>query len=160
MVESELKYSYVMTIAKEELLKLQESGKYVFHGTHKDLTEFIPQQAFNYDGENQTADGEPAVYASGYAEYAIFMAIITEENCPDGYWSGAGLQNGVLTFNATKETLNQLTDSARGWVYVFYKSDFEKRDDEGVEYVAYRTVIPIKKIAVTRVDLSKDIEIR
>ncbi len=149
-----------MTLAKEELLKLQQTGEYVFHGTHQNLTEFTPQQAFNYDGEKQTADGKPAVFASGYIEYAIFMALITEENCPEGYWSGAGLRHGSLSFNATQNTLDQLTDDAQGWIYVFDKDDFQKRDDDDVEYVAYHTIKPIQRIRVTKKDLPENIEVR
>lgn len=146
--------------SKESLLKLQETGLYVFHGTYKDLANFLPQQAFNYDGDNQTPDGEPAVFASEYADYAIFMAIISEKNCADGYWSGAGVNNENLSFSATQKTLNQLTDSAEGWVYVFNKDSFEKRDNDGVEYVAFTTVRPIKRIRVTKADLPENIEVR
>ncbi|MEX0918148.1 MAG: hypothetical protein WDZ93_03255 [Candidatus Paceibacterota bacterium] len=149
-----------MSEAKQELLKLQETERYVFHGTHKDLTEFRPQQAFNYDGVNQTADGTPAVFASGYVEYAIFMAIITEENCPAGYWSGAGTTDGVLKFNATQQTLDQLEDTASGWVYVFERKDFEKRDDVGLEFVTYEAVTPVQRIQVAREDLPSEIAIR
>lgn len=149
-----------MSPAKQELLKLQQTGEFVFHGTHKDLVEFAPQQAFNYDSEKQIVDGELAVFASGYAEYAIFMAIITEENCPEGYWSGAGVTNGSLSFNATQKTLDQLTDSAQGWVYVFDKADFEKRDDDNVELVAYHTVKPIKRISVRKGDLPENMAVK
>lgn len=149
-----------MSEAKNKLLELQETGKYVFHGTYKDLSEFEPQQAFNFDGVNRTVDGKPAVFASRYVDYAIFMAIINEMNCPKGYWSGAGTVEGVLKFNATQETLNQLYDSASGLVYVFNINDFEKRDNEGVEFVSYQTVIPIQKILVSRVDLPPKIELR
>lgn len=149
-----------MSEAKEELLKLEQNGQFVFHGTHRELDAFTPQQAYNYDGVEQTADGEPAVFASAFAEYAIFMAIITEENCPKGYWSGAGMINSRLVFNATQDTLDQLTDLSMGWVYVFNKNDFEKRDPDGIEYVAHAPVTPIKKVRVSKADLPEGIEIR
>jgi len=149
-----------MSEAKEELLKLQETGKYVFHGTHKDLTVLSPQQAHNYDGMNQTVDGDPAVFASSHAEYAIFMAIITEENCPQGYRSGTGMKDGILKFNATQKTLDQLKDSAKGWVYVFDRRDFEKRNNAETEYVAYHVVTPIKRIQVIKDDLPSNIEVK
>jgi hypothetical protein len=147
-----------MSQEKEELLELQTSGMYVFHGTHKELKQFIPQQAHNFGGKIQTKDGKPAVFASSFAEYAIFMAIITEENCPHGYWSGAGLGESLLTFKATEKTLEQLNESSSGWVYVFNKNDFTERDPEGFEYVSHTEVIPVTQIHVSKQDLPENIE--
>lgn len=135
------------------LMALQQTGIYVFHGTRIHLNELTPQQAHNHDGVNQIPDGKPAVFASNVADYAIFMAIINKENCPDGYLAGAEVVKGQLTFNATQKTLDQLQESAGGWVYVFNKADFNKRYAEGVEYLSNSSVIPVTKIRVTRNDL-------
>ncbi len=148
-----------MTDAKARLVRMEETGKFVFHGTHLELEEFTPRQAYNYDGVAETPDGEPAVFASGYADYAIFMAIVTAENCPKGYWSSAGTVDGVLKCRVTPETFEQLHESAAGFVYVFDRSDFVTRDGDEVEFVTHRTVKPIEKVRVSYADLPSNIAV-
>ncbi len=107
--------------------------------------------------EKNTPDGEPAVFASPFADYAIFMALINKENCPKGYRASVRSEEGVLIFRATQTTLSQLNEETTGFVYVFEKAKFEKRSDE--EWVSYSTVTPISKIQVYLTDFAPEIKI-
>ncbi len=147
------------TPEKQELLRLEATGDYVFHGSDSDIEEFEPRQAHNFiDGENHP-DGDPAVFASSVAEYAIFMALINKTNCPKGYRSGAEATNGRSTYRATRDTLDQLQNDAAGWVYVFDRGQFNSRKSEGIEYTSSTNVKPLEKIRVSRVDLPPNIDI-
>lgn len=149
-----------MSPAKEKLLMLEATGKYVFHGSESSIEVFEPRQAYNYiDGKNYP-DGEPAIFASTVAEYAIFMAIINELNCPKGYHSSAGTSSGIMRYKATPDTLSQLDKTASGWVYVFDKNLFAQREKDGVEYISYSNVTPIEKIQVSQEDLPSSIEVQ
>ena len=149
---------------KEELLRLEQTGEYVFHGTGADLDELHPQQAIDIE---KGPDGSPAVFASSKADYAIFMAIVHKKNAPEGTHSKAGatsFDDGSIRmkFGATQKTLDQLQESASGWVYVFDAKDFAPRPDHGargVEYVSYKTVQPVQKILVHKADLPEEISV-
>jgi hypothetical protein len=134
----------------QELKKLESAEQYLFHGSGSVIDEFEPRQAHNYIAGEQIPDGEPAVFASPFADYAIFMALINKMNCPNGFHSASGFQNGELTFQATKETLDQLDDSAIGYVYVFSRDNFTKRNDS--EWVCKQKVKPFLTIIVRRSD--------
>jgi len=149
-----------MSPEKEELFRLQELGEYVFHGTSEELALLEPRQAID---EKTGADGPPAVFASDRVDYAIFMAIVNAQNCKGSAYSRAGgttTPNGsvVLRFGMTKETANNLTDTAQGWVYVFPRSKFTQRDSSA-EYTATVPVVPLQKIRVSKADLPENIEI-
>lgn len=153
-----------MSPHKERLFELEESGKYVFHGSGDQLEKLAPRQAHTYVDGQQLEDGEPAVFASSRIEYAILMAIINRTNCVGSYHSGAGVhidEAGVMTLKlrASRETMANLKQDATGYVYVLDKSDFTKRHPKGVEYVAHGEVTPVETITVTREDLSSDVEI-
>jgi hypothetical protein len=152
-----------MSPSKQKLLELEKSGKYVFHGTSEDIEIFEPRQARNYFDGKYENDGEPAVYASDHVEYAIFMAIFNKRNCPISCYSRSGAtsttgQPPVLVFGAKKSTIEQLTNEAKGWVYVFDKSTFKLRNDPGVEYVSQVHVKPLERILVKKEDLPRNIE--
>ncbi|HEV8666525.1 MAG TPA: hypothetical protein VN665_01595 [Candidatus Paceibacterota bacterium] len=147
--------------AKLQLLKLEEEGETVFHGSGEDLESLEPRQAIDTE---RGPDGEPAVFASSKADYAIFMAIINLRNCPRGARSNSGASfdehgEATLRFGATKDTLDQLTDSAEGWVYVFDKNKFKPKEKDTVEFVTHEPIIPLQKIKVTKADLPKNIEV-
>lgn len=149
----------IVSQEKQKLLSLEATGNYVFHGSDSEIEELEPRQAHNFvDGENHP-DGAPAVFASSLVEYAILMAIINKNNCPNGYHSSSGTRNGITTYRATKETLDQLSNDSSGWVYVFNKDDFNSRAEKGVEYISFKNVKPIEKIKVKKDDLPKTIEL-
>ncbi len=146
-----------MKNVKEELEALQASGEYIFHGTGYEIRDFEPRQAYNYRNGEQIPDGEPAVYASPSIWYAWFMAIINNINCPKGFHSGAGSRTGTLKFRATKDTLDQLNPDSKGYVYVFNKDEFIKRDEN--EYFSPESRIPVRRVEVTFKDFDAPIEV-
>lgn len=141
---------------KQKLSDLENEGKYVFHGSGFLIEEFEPRQTHNYVDDKHIPDGEPAIFASPFADYAIFVAIINEVNCPQGYRSGSRFHEGKLTFRATKETLGQLTVDAKGYVYVFNRNDFIKRNES--EWVSHKKAKPVSVIPITRTDFTPTIK--
>ena len=141
---------------KQELIELENQNKYVFHGSGFLIEEFEPRQAYNYIEGQNVPDRKPAIFASSFANYAIFMALINEVNCPKGYNSGSRFHEGKLVFRATKETLEQLKAEVKGYVYVFNSSDFLKQNES--EWVSYKKVKPILVISVTRSDFTPTIK--
>ena len=143
--------------AKEELHALEKTGEFVFHGSPFKLETLEPRQAHNHvkreDGEYEAIpDGHPAVFASPFADTAIFMAVVNRKNAPFGSRSGFSSDNkGHFEFRATKETFDQITDGAIGYVHVFDKKDFEEINHN--ESVAYTLVTPVKIIEVKKEDL-------
>lgn len=142
---------------KEKLIGLEREGEYVFHGSGFVVDEFEPRQAHNYvDGEN-IPDDKPAIFASPFADYAIFMALINKVNCPKGFRASSGLNFGELTFRATQDTLDQLSDNSKGYVYVFEKKNFQERS--GSEWLSYMSQKPIMAVSIVRSDFSRSISI-
>lgn len=150
---------------KQELLALEAEQKYVFHGTGVDVEKLEPRQAVDTE---TGPDGEPAVFASDRADYAIFMAIVNHANCPSGARSRAGAfadatESGIkyrLDFGMSADTVAQLQEDAVGWVYVFDKQQFlPYKAKEGVEFVSNMHVAPIRKIRVAKRDLPEGIEV-
>lgn len=147
-----------LSFEREKLAVLEGTGEYVFHGSMDKLSVLEPRQAHNYvDGEH-FPDGEPAVFASSNADYAIFMAIINERNCPEGFHGHAGYSGKDVKLSATKETLEQLKNDAYGFVHVFDRGFFSSRDGNDVEFVSFRSVRPIEVIRVIKQDLPANIK--
>lgn len=150
---------------REKLLSLEASGKYLFHGSESpDIDSFEPRQAYNYTEGVHEPDGEPAVFASDKADYAILMAIVNKRNCPEGYESSAGTVNDeegniILELKVKKSAFDQLNDESFGYVYVFDKNAFVKRPERRVEYTSIAPVSSADKVKVTKADLPSYIEI-
>jgi len=150
---------------REQLQKLEHEDKYVFHGSENpSLDHLEPRQGYNFRDGIKEPDGEPAVFASNRADYAILMALINKQNCPKGYDSSAGTEDGVkgetvLRLRVNKDAVDQLTEDSSGFVYVFDKNDFTPRKDRRVEYVSSLTVTSVSKIKVTKTDLPPCIEV-
>lgn len=144
-----------MSPEKKLLLSLEATGKYVFHGSGSDIEELTPRQAYNA----AVPDGEPSIFASLLVEHAIFMAIFNERNCGKDCWSHTREHNNILSYAVTRETIGQLRDTASGFVYVFNKEDFIKRDLGEIEYVSDVELKPIQKIIVSKQDLPENIEV-
>lgn len=139
---------------KQKLKILEETGQYLFHGSMGALKILEPRQAHNYLNGEQVPDGRPAVFASSNLEYAIFMAIINERNCPRGFRASSGYSDEGVKLFATKETLSQLSDDASGFIHVFDRFLFSPRDDNRIEFVSYQAVHPLQVIQVFKRDLS------
>ncbi len=152
-----------MSPQKQRLIELQETGKYVFHGSGFLLDKLEPRQAFNFIDGKHEKDGDPAIFASPYVEYAIFMAIVNNKNCPDHARSGVSVKTTSfsvsITYKVAQSTFDQLSEKSAGWIYVFNKTDFKRLDRGGVEYASYTPVVPIEKIPVSFSDLPDPIEI-
>lgn len=154
-----------MPSGREQLQNLEAENKYVFHGSENPkLDSLEPRQGYNYKNGVQEPDGDPAVFASSKVDYAIMMALINKKNCPSGYHSGASStqkESGeiALTLRASKDSIEQLNDESFGYVYIFDKNVFQKREDGGVEYVSKVPVSSVKKIRVTKSDLPPYIEV-
>ncbi len=150
---------------REKLQNLEASGKYLFHGSEDpNIDSFEPRQAHNYRDGIQEPDGEPAVFASDKADYAILMALVNKKNCPKGYKSSAGTVNDkegniVLQLSAKKSALDQLTDESFGYVYIFDKDAFVKRPERRVKYKSIIPVSSTDKVRVTKADLPPYVEI-
>ena len=76
----------------KRLAVLEHTGKYVFHGsTQNNLKTLEPRQGMHLS----KPDGDPAVSATPYAEFASFRAIINRENIPFHFRSRFSLKNGM-----------------------------------------------------------------
>ncbi len=150
---------------REYLHLLESQEKYVFHGSENpDLITLEPRQGFNYENGVQIPDGNPAVFASNKADYAILMALINKKNCPNGYSSSAGTTNNeageiILELSVRKDALEQLTENSSGFVYIFDRNDFLPRKNRGVEYTSEVPVTSIDKVKVTKKDFPPYVQI-
>ncbi|MDB5260488.1 MAG: hypothetical protein JWN37_719 [Candidatus Nomurabacteria bacterium] len=128
---------------------MEQTDKYVFHGSGSEIEIFEPQQAYTRVDGVDIPDGDPAIFASSKLNYAIFMAIINMKNCPKGYRSSSDGRE----FKATAETLKQLTPGANGFVYVFNKSDFKERANGEEESMRHESIKPLFSYKVTFSDI-------
>ena len=141
--------------ARGELHALEQEGKYVFHGSAIDTGLLEPREAFDAE---RGSEGDPAVYASSSADYAIFMAIINKWNCPSGVHSTFGMHRDAdgsyhPRFWATQDTLDQLKNPASGLVYVLDKGKFSERKGRPTEFLSREPVRPFRRIQVAKRDL-------
>lgn len=153
-----------MPSGREQLQNLETEDKYVFHGSENpELDSLEPHQAYNYIDNVQEPDGDPAVFASSKADYAIMMALINNKNCPNGYHASASSSQKetgetFLTLRASRDSVEQLNDKSFGYVYIFDKNLFQNKDG-GVEYISKVPVSSVNKIRVTKSDLPPYIEV-
>lgn len=144
-------------MSDERLRELERSGRFLFHGSGVAIEKFEPRQAHTIINGKQVPDGKPAIFASPFADYAVFMAIVNRANCPKGHRSGVAWENGLLSFTATRETLQQLDESSSGYVYVFNRSNFEKIRPN--EWVSYDPVSAIEVLQVIWEDFKQTVSL-
>lgn len=144
-----------MSPTRQELHRLQKTRSYVFHGTAVKVKQLHPRLAFNYIQGRRVMDERAAVYATPFADIAIFMAVVNEKNCPRRFRSGFSCKDSTLSFRATQATLDQLSSKSSGYVYIFKKQDFKKINPS--ESVSYKAVKPFRIVKVTRRDLPSKI---
>jgi hypothetical protein len=140
--------------SKSTLTTLENEDSYVFHGSGLRLEQLEPRQAYTARDGASVADGLPAIFASQFIDYAIFMALINPQTCPLGSRSRCGYEEGRLVFAASRDTLDQLNDSTRGFVHVFDRLDFELRG--GSEWMCLK---PIKPSIIVEVRLADFCEV-
>lgn len=149
-----------MKIGREYLKELELENKYLFHGSENENVDiFEPRQAYTYKDKIGEKDGDPAIFASDKVDYAILMALVNKKNCPKGFNSSAGTENGKLKLRVAKYAYDQLDENSIGYVYVFDKKDFTQRDKDGVEYISSKPVSSIRKVEVRKKDLPEYTEI-
>ncbi len=144
--------------AKEKLLALEATGKFVFHGSPNPNIEALePRQATTFENGVEVPDDKPAVHATSYADVAIFMALINKDNCPHGYDSGFEYQ-GKPVFYASQKTIDQLTPDKKAFIYVFDREKFAQRGK--LQVICYEKVEPNEMIEISAADLPSNIEVR
>jgi len=86
------------------------------------------------------------------------MALVNITNCPNGFDSGFKSVDNKLVLHASEEALNQLSDSSRGYVYVFSKNTFLPRGRTQV--ISYEDAKPLQIVEVKKEDLPEYIKVK
>lgn len=143
---------------REKLLALEKEGKFVFHGSQDVIENLEPRQAYNRNKETKQMekDGEPAVFATPYADVAIFRALINAKNIVGKSMSRFGMDGQYLYFSATKNLLDQAKKKI-GKVHILDKQKF--KDFKGMQCRSEKMIPVIEVIEVTADDLPQNIEI-
>ncbi len=139
-----------------DLIELESQRRFIFHGSGKFHHQLEPCQAYTFVDGQSKKDGEPAVFASELADYAIFMALI-DVNWISGCRASCSYQNGRLIFGASQLTIDQFTGSTVGFVHVLEKSKFAHRG--GIEWLCTSIVRPTSIIEVRVDDFQRTINI-
>lgn len=149
---------------KSKLIELEKEGKYVFHGSGIPALEYLePKQANHVPDmnkkEERILDGEPAVSATPYLDFAIFRALINRNNIDFNFHSGFGFKNNKKEFRVSSQKVLEEVKNKKGFVYVFDKKDFSpySRDGlakpENLEWRSYTKVKPLEIVKVSFTDL-------
>lgn len=148
----------VMGHNREKLLKLERDGRYVFHGSTEIIGILEPRQAYNKNQETgeMEKDGDPAIFATPYADVAIFRALVNNQRINAKSSSKFGMNDNGLHFSATKNLMEN-AESAIGRVYVLDKAQF--RSAKGTECRSEENIVPIEVIDVSFQDLPPNINI-
>ncbi|MFM7088704.1 MAG: hypothetical protein ACKOW9_04190 [Candidatus Paceibacterota bacterium] len=144
---------------------LEKTGRYVFHGSPDgNIDVLVPKQAHHIPDLSKLTemieDGKPAVSATPYADFAVFRAIINRKNAPSIKHSGFGFnQNKQKEFRLSTRAVLEEIKNKKGYVYVFYKKDFEPYSRSGqahegdMEWRSYTEVSPVEIVEVQYEDL-------
>ena len=142
---------------------LQQSGRYVFHGSPNRLDMLEPRQAHQHNSETgeNIPDGEPAVFASENFEQAIFKGLVSQSYNfgPGKRVSGWDGSSSKLHYYAQGDLLEKARlESSKAYVHVFLKGDFDYV--RGSEHRAHKPVKPKFIVEVNGSDLPENIESR
>jgi hypothetical protein len=151
------------TDASAYLHELEETGKYLFHGSDKMIAILVPKQPTVFDerfGKN-IPDGEPAVCTTSFADIAIFRSLISSNRSKKNgipHFSSFDIKDGEPVFSTNQESLD-LTKRPDicGYVHIFDRKGFGKRDE--MEWRSKGEVKPLKIIEVKSKDLPESIKI-
>ncbi|MFA5986281.1 MAG: hypothetical protein WC819_02950 [Parcubacteria group bacterium] len=144
---------------REYLLSLEKAGKYVFHGSPDDIDVLEPRQAYGENEENgdYEKDGESAVFATRFADVAIFRSLINERLGGDGSECGMSIDNdNNIYYRSSRDLLEKVKDH-KGKVYVLKSEGFS--DFKGLDCRSNEQVVPIEIVEVDCTDLPKNIDI-
>lgn len=128
------------------LNQLEKTGRFVFHGSPRQLQKLEPQQQKNFDYERGRLlnDGKPAVCATQIAEVAIFRALVHQG------WTSFGSRDGKIIFGASAIALRK-AKTRHGYVHLLRKKSFRKHSP--YELRSSRSVRPVRIITVSFKDL-------
>lgn len=134
----------------EKLKALEATGDYVFHGSANDkIIELEPRQAFSYG----KPDGKPAVFAAGYADPAIFMAVLGSRKA--GGWDRDG---NKFKFYIEREPWEQAKkENWAGHVYVLNRESFKRY--RSWDWRSETAVTPVEVVEVSFTDLPYGIKV-
>jgi hypothetical protein len=140
---------------REKLLALEKEGKFVFHGSPDIIQALEPRQAY---GNNEKTgqwekDGNPAVFATPFADFAIFRALINDKDFENSF----GVNGDRLYFLADEALIERAKENT-GRVYVLDRGKFS--DFRGMDCRSKEKIIPLEVIEVTYEDLPPNIEIK
>ena len=145
-----------MSDSLTKLRALEASGNYLFHGSGAAIEKFEPRQAHTYRDGAQIPDGLPAIFASPILDCAIFRALFSQANFPHGShsaWSWSG--SNTITYKATKKSLAELRDDMQGYIYVFDRAGFTKKNM--TDWMCHEPIAPAMTFTVTRADFAPTI---
>lgn len=142
----------------DSLRALEKLDQFLFHGSALCLSGLEPRQAYTMvDGETR-ADGEPAIFSTSLLNYAIFMAVVSRENCPAGMRASFGSnERGEFVYSASAHTMSQITDASRGFVHVFDRAHSSWIPRGITEWVSYVGQTPVAIYEVYLADFTASI---
>lgn len=144
----------------EKLKQLEEAGEHLFHGSPGGTLEVLePRQSTHTPDlaklEETILDGEPAVSATPYADFATFRSLINRINIPFDHSSGFGMNaRGEKNFQVSSPEVLETVKDKKGFVYVFDRNEFKpfSRDGEARESnMEWRAHAPVKPVDVVEV---------
>lgn len=143
---------------RDKLLRLEREGVFVFHGSPEAVKDIEPRQAYNENLETgeKEKDGAPAVFATPFADVAIFRALINTVGVEGDSTSRFGIEDGIIHFESTQNLLDRAKDK-NGFVYVLKKEQFD--EPIGTQCRSEESVSPVEIVEVSVEDLTKDIKI-
>lgn len=146
--------------SKEKLLALESKGKYVFHGSPVVRAILRPKQAKRENKEtgSEEDDGDPAVFATPYADLAIFRSLVNTEGVAGPSKNGFGIDDEKRNFSASKNLL-EAAKGKIGKVYVFDKDQFYYQEEGMMECRSEKPVVPLEIVEDTVDDLPENVEI-
>lgn len=151
-------------MSKIQLIELELEGNYVFHGSGMPDLEYLePKQGRHIPdmnkGDQFILDGEPAVSATPYVDFAIFRALINNNNIDFDFNSRFGFRGGEKEFRVSSKKVLDNVQNKKGFVYVFDRKDFSPYSRDGIpkpenmEWRSYKTVKPLQALEVSFIDL-------
>lgn len=153
-------------MSREKLSALEETKNYVFHGSPDGSIEQLePRQSTHVPDTSKPhelqLDGDPAVSATPYADFAVYRALVNNKNIPIEHASSFGrMGDGSKRFGISSEEALAHVEGKKGYVYVFDRENFKPWDREGrkvndskMEWRSNQAVKPVEVVEVTHEDL-------
>ncbi len=142
---------------REKLLTLEKEGKYVFHGSLFDIDVLEPREGdqFVSDDKKSVKDGESAVWATPFAEVAIFRSLINPEDVTSESQSEFGIDEEGRSFFKASQNLIDAAKKKTGKVYICDKKTFT--DVDKMQVKSNEKIVPVGIVRVSYKDLPSNI---